>query len=60
MGDERIESVDMEKYLGVHIHKSLKAKEQVNYVVEQAYRILQTIRGSYRDKSMTNLYIHLG
>ena len=28
MGDVRIESIDMEKDLGVHIHKSLKVKEQ--------------------------------
>ena len=27
MGDERIESEDMEKDLRVHIHKSLKAEE---------------------------------
>ena len=26
----------MEKDLGVHIHKSLKVKEQVNYVVKKA------------------------
>ena len=28
MGDVCIESIDMEKDLGVHIHKSLKVKEQ--------------------------------
>ena len=28
MGDVRIESIDMEKDLEVHIHKSLKVKEQ--------------------------------
>ena len=52
MGDERIESIDMEKDPGVHIHKSLKVKEQVNYVIKKANRILGTIRRAYTDKSM--------
>ena len=43
MRDERIESIDMEKDPGVHIHKSLKVKEQVNYVIKKANRILGTI-----------------
>ena len=30
------ELIDMEKDLGIHIHKSLKVKEQVNYVVKKA------------------------
>ena len=34
MGDVHIESIDMEKDLGVHINKSLKVKEQVNYSQE--------------------------
>ena len=55
MKDERIESIDMGKYLGVHIHKSLKVKEQVNYVVKKATIILDTIRRTYTDKSMTNI-----
>ena len=62
MGDERTESIDMEKDLGVHIHKSLKEKEQVNYVVEKVDRILGTIHRAYTDKSMKNiknLYITL-
>ena len=52
----------MEKDLGVHIHKSLKVKEQINYVVKKANRILGTIRRTYTDKSMKNiknLYITL-
>ena len=52
MGDVRIESIDMEKDLGVHIHKSLKVKEQVNYVVKKVNIILGTIRRTYTDKSM--------
>ena len=44
MGDERIESIDIEKDPGVRIHKSLKVKEQVNYIVKKANRILGTIR----------------
>ena len=62
MGDVRIESIDIEKDLGVHIHKSLKVKEQVNYVVKKANKILRTIRRTYTDKSMKNiknLYITL-
>ena len=62
MGDVRQESIDMEKDLGVHIHKSLKVKEQINYVVKKANRILGTIRRTYTDKSMKNikhLYITL-
>ena len=62
MGDVRIESIDIEKDLGVHIHKSLKVKEQVNYVVRKTNRILGTIRRTYTDKSMKNiknLYITL-
>ena len=55
MGDVRIESIDIEKDLGVHIHKSLKVKEQVNYVVKKANRILGTIRRTYTDKSMKNI-----
>ena len=50
MGDVRVESIDMEKELGVHIHKSLKVKEQINYVVKKANRILGTIRRTYTDK----------
>ena len=49
--------------LGVHIHKSLKVKELVNYVVEKANRILGTIRRANTDKSMKNIRnvcIHLG
>ena len=62
MGDVRQESIDMEKDLGVHIHKSLKVKEQINYVVKKANRILGTIRRTYTDKSVKNiknLYITL-
>ena len=62
MRDVRIELIDMEKDLGVHIHKSLKVKEQINYVVKKANRILGTIRRTYTDKSMKiikNLYITL-
>ena len=55
MGDVRIESMDQEKDLGVRIHKSLKVKEQVNYVVKKANRILGTIRRTYTDKSMKNI-----
>ena len=55
MGDERTSSIAMEKDLGVHIHKSLKVKEQVNYVVKNANRILGTIRRTYTDKSMKNI-----
>ena len=55
MGDVRIESIDIEKDLGVHIHKSLKVKEQLNYVVKKANRILGTIRRTYTDKSMKNI-----
>ena len=63
MGDVRIESIDMEKDLGVHIHKSLKVKEQVNYVVKKVNRILGTILRTYTDKSMKKhpkLIHHLG
>ena len=62
MGDVHQESIDMEKDLGVHIHKSLKVKEQINYVVKKANRILGTIRRTYTDKSVKNiknLYITL-
>ena len=62
MGDVRIESIDMEKDLGVHIHKSLKVKEQIKYVVKKANKILGTIRRTYTDKSIKdikNLYITL-
>ena len=55
MGDKLIESINMEKDLGVHIHKSLKVKEQVNYVVKKANRILGTIRRAYTNKSMKNI-----
>ena len=55
MGDVRQESIDMEKDLGVHIHKSLKVKEQINYVVKKANRILGTIRRTYTDKSVKNI-----
>ena len=34
MGHVHQESIDMEKDLGVHIPKSLKVKEQINYVVK--------------------------
>ena len=57
MGDVRIVSIDMEKD-----HTSLKVKEQVNYVVKKANRILGIIRRTYTDKSMKNiknLYITL-
>ena len=47
MGDERIESTDMETDLGVDIHKSLKVKKQVNYVVKKAIRILGTFLRAY-------------
>ena len=60
MGDVRIESIDMETDLGVHIHKSLKVKEQINYVVKKANKILGTIRKTYTDKSIKdikNLYV---
>ena len=57
--DERIESIDMEKGLGVHMHKSLKVKDQVNYVVMTANRILRTIPWAYTDKSMNNIIIIL-
>ena len=62
MGDVRIESIDMEKDLGVHIHKSLKVKEQINYVVKKANIILGTIRRTYTDKSIIHqkLIHHLG
>ena len=62
MGDVRIESIDIEKDLGVHIHKSLKVKEQVNYVVKKANRILGTIRKTYTDKHEKHqkLIHHLG
>ena len=63
MGDVHQESIDMEKDLGVHIHKSLKVKEQINYVVKKANRILGTIRRTYTDKSVKNikkLIHHLG
>ena len=62
MGDVHIESIDMKKDLGVHIHKSLKVKEQVNYVVKKANRILGTIRRTYTDKIMKNIknLHHLG
>ena len=62
MGDVRIKSIDIEKDLGVQLHKSLKLKEQVNYVVKKANRIRGTIRRTYTDKSMKNiknLYITL-
>ena len=62
MGNVRKELIDMKKDLGVHIHKSLIVKEQVNYVVKKANRILGTIRRTYTDKSMKNiqnLYITL-
>ena len=62
MGYKRIESTDMEKDPGVDIHKSLKVKKQVNYVVKKAVRILGTIRRAYTDTSMRNikhLYITL-
>ena len=62
MGDVHQESIDMEKDLGVHIHKSLKVKEQINYVVKKANRILGIIRRTYTDKSVKNiknLYITL-
>ena len=55
MGDKLIESINMEKDLGVHIHKSLKGEKQVNYVVNKANRILGTIRRAYIDKSMKNI-----
>ena len=55
MGDERIESIDTEKDPGVHIHKSLKVKEQVNYIVQKASRLLGTIRRTYTDKSIKNI-----
>ena len=45
----------MEKDLGVHVHKSLKVKEQVNYVVKKANRLLGTIRRAYTDKNMKNI-----
>ena len=54
MGDVRIESIDMEKDVGVHIHKSLKVKEQV-YVVKKANRILGTIRRTFTNKSIKNI-----
>ena len=41
--------------LGVHIHKLLKVKELVNYVVEKSNRILGTIRVANTDKSMKNI-----
>ena len=56
MGDELIESIDVEKDPGVHIHKSLKVKEQVNYLVKKAHRILGTTRRTYTDKSMKNIF----
>ena len=55
MADERMESVDMEKDIGVHIHKSLKVKEQQNYVVKKANKILGTIRRNYIDNIMKNI-----
>ena len=62
MGDVRIESIDMEKDLGVHIHKSLKVKEQINYVVKKANKILGTIRRTYTYKSIIHqkLIHHFG
>ena len=62
MADVRIESIDIEKDLGVHIHKSLKVKEPVTYLVKKANRILGTIRRTYTDKSMKNIknLYHLG
>ena len=51
MGDVHIESIDMEKHLEVHIHKSLKVKEQVNYIVMKANRILGKICRTYTDKA---------
>ena len=62
MGDVRIESIYMEKELGVHIHKSLKVKEQINYVVKKANKILGTIRRTYTDKSIIHqkLIHHFG
>ena len=47
--------IDRNADLRVHIHKSLKVMEQVNYVVKKANRILGTIRRAYTDKSMKNI-----
>ena len=46
------------KDLGVHIHKSLKVKVQVNCVVKKANKILGSICRAYTDKTK-NLYITL-
>ena len=59
MGGENIKLTDMEKDLVVHIHKLLKVKEQVNYVIKKANRMLGTIRRTYTYKNIKNLYITL-
>jgi hypothetical protein len=62
IGEDLIQTTDVEKDLGVHIHKSLKAGHHVNFIVNKANRQLGCIRRTYSDKSLSNikqLYISL-